>query len=185
MSPGKNKNFVSHSYARSKPLPPDGTAADSAPPHVYHLQAKVPFPPNDLGKEGFIVDHFKVKYMAESTPAGEEGADHLEAYARIAVHVGLGETPSPDTAESQKAPAGERAVGILRFLYTAKTFETIFAQTIADYRVEIAEAEAAGELGKGKWRRVQFVMALADAAFCHGINWLLERVEKVRKLKGD
>jgi len=185
MSAGKTHThiFVSHTYARSASLAaakgksdsaPDLTVEDTKSGIVYRFQGK--YLKADLGDARYqtmnpadLADALK---RLESSRAAHEAA---EASSRMLKVLEL----------ESASPAGERAIGLLRFLYTAKTFDAIFAQTIADFRLEIAQAEAAGEIRKGKWRRVQLVLALADTAFCHGLNWLLERVEKVRKLTGS
>jgi len=189
MSAGKTHThiFVSHSYARSTSLAAEKGKSDSGADLsvedtesgiIYHFQAK--YLKADLGDARYktmnSADLAEALKQLESSRAAHEAG---EASSRMVM------VPATARAHSIAPPAGERAIGLLRFLYTAKTFDAIFAQTIADFRLEIAQAEAAGEIRKGKWRRVQLVLALADTAFCHGLNWLLERVEKVRKLTGS
>lgn len=60
------------------------------------------------------------------------------------------------------SPPANGLVSLLKFIYTKKSFEHIFAQTIADMREEYYEALEANNKSLARWRHVQLHLSLSS-----------------------
>ncbi|RWL81897.1 MAG: hypothetical protein EOR67_28610 [Mesorhizobium sp.] len=65
------------------------------------------------------------------------------------------------------APGG-RVIPVLRFLFTKRAFDHIFAQVVVDGREEYWEALSQGNKWLARWRRVQLYLSLGIAI----VSWI-------------